>query len=217
MNVEKYQAAMPAPVGANAFVAYGGAAAQNRIVGDLLKYSKGDWLAGKEADELPAGTELVAGMQTLTVGFQRWENQRPTDARLGLLVDGFNPPARHELGDNDQSLWERDDFGKARDPWVPTNYIQLSDPADPKTIYTFTTSSRGGLSAIGKLCAEYGRGLAKEGREGQLPLVRLDSSSYAHKDRTLGRIKVPTLEIIGWVKADDFTRVRDDIKDEIPY
>ncbi len=216
--VEKQMGGLPAQVDTrNPFQAYGDAADQGHIVGELLKFSKGDWLAGQNADEIPEGTKLIAGMDTLRVGWQKWEAQRPTGQRLGLLVDGFVPPSREELGDDNEDLWERDDEGKPRDPWTATNFLQLIGPTNHEKVFTFTTSSKGGLGAIAKLCREYGRGIQREGRGEQYPLVRLDTGSYQHRDRGLGRIKFPAFALVGWVDKKDLAPVRDEIGDAIPF
>jgi hypothetical protein len=201
----------------NAFLTYGEAAGGGYIVGELLKFSKGDWLAGQENREIADMTKLVAVMDSLVVGWQRWENQRPVAYRMGLLVENFIPPPRDELGDTDEALWESDDAGDARDPWQPTNYLQLVDPKNPDAVFTFTTSSKGGLGAIAKLCREYGRTCEKEHREGQYPIVMFSTGSYAHRDRALGRIKVPQLTIVGWVRKSDLSPVVDPIKDVVPF
>jgi hypothetical protein len=215
---EETRNTLPTRAGGNVFAAYGeSAGTTSYIVGDLLKFSKGDWLYGQNNQELADGTKLVAVMDTLAVGWQRWKNQRPVEHRMGLLVDGFVPPPREELGDTDEGLWDRDDNNEARDPFQYTNYLQFVDPNNRDTVYTFTTSSKGGLSAVAKLCREYGRATEKEGREEQLPLVVLSTGSYAHRDRSLGRIKFPVLTIIGWVNKADFAPVVDPINDEVPY
>jgi hypothetical protein len=156
-------------------------------------------------------------MDSLVVGWQRWENQRPVAHRMGLLVENFVPPSREELGDNDEALWESDDDGDARDPWQLTNYLQFADPQKPDQVFTFTTSSKGGLGAVAKLCREYGRTREKEHREEQYPVVMLSAGSYAHRDRSLGRIKFPQLNIVSWVNKADLTPVVDPIDDKVPY
>jgi hypothetical protein len=217
METAETGAPLPAQTGVNPFAIYGEAAGGGRIVGELLKFSKGDFLAGQDSRLIAEGSKLVALMDTLEVGWQRWENQRPVSFRMGVLVEGFTPPPRHELGDNDRALWETDDDGEARDPWQMTNYLQLADASSKDKSFTFTTSSKGGLSAIAKLCREYGRAVEKEGRAEQYPLVRLDTGSYAHSNRAFGRIKLPQFSIIGWVAKSGMAPVRDPIGDDIPY
>ena len=214
---EKTKATLPAQTGGNPFAIYGEAAGGGYIVGELLKFSKGDWLAGQENREIADMTKLVAVMDSLVVGWQRWENQRPVAYRMGLLVENFIPPPREELGDSDEALWESDDNGDARDPWQLTNYLQLVDPKNKDTVFTFSSSSKGGLGAVAKLCREYGRISEKEHRDDQYPVVMLSAGSYAHRDRSLGRIKFPQFNIISWVRKSDLSPVVDPINDAVRY
>jgi len=124
------------------FLAYGKAGG-GAIIGELLKFAKGDYLAGQDNRLVPTGTRLVAAMETLETGWVRWADVKPTDRRMGLVVEGFTPAWRKELGDLDKALWERDDRGEPRDPWQKTEQIVLADPRDG-TLFTFTTSSEGG-------------------------------------------------------------------------
>jgi hypothetical protein len=177
------------------FEIYGNAVAPRQIVGDLLKFSKGDFVAGTQSEDLPEGTQLVAIMPTLNAGWVKWQNSMPVEQIMGPVGEGFTPPRRTELGDNDESQWESDDQGRRRDPWQMSNYLVLADP-ESKQLYTFTTSSRGGLGAVGELCKVYGKTIRQ--RPGQIPLVKLEVGSYKHRDPQLGRIKFPVFEIVGW-------------------
>src|SRR5262245_40051497 len=114
---------------ADYFKKYGEAATQRNIVGDLLKFNKfGEWVHGQYDDALPRGTRLAVHMQTLTIGWQKWQANRPADAVMGLVCDGFEPPRRNTLGDMDKAQWEKDgDDGKAKDPWQFSNLLVLSD------------------------------------------------------------------------------------------
>ena len=86
------------------------------------------------------------------------------------------------------------------DPWQRTNYLVFRDIGldthDEDRMYTFTTSSKGGISAIGKLCNQYGKGMRQHPSE--YPIVELQVDSYAHPIKEYGRIKVPMLELVGW-------------------
>lgn len=216
---QKSETAPPARAGdRDVFAAYGeSVAGSGFIVGELLKFSKGDWLAGQENREIPDGTKLIAVMDTLVVGWQRWENQRPVAYRMGLLIEEFIPPPREELGDNDPAMWECDDAGEPRDPWQLANYLQLVDPKNPEAVFTFTASSKGGLGAVAKLCREYARARDKEHREEQHPVVMLGTGSYAHRDRSFGRIKFPQFNIVSWVRKSDLAPVVDAINDEVSF
>jgi hypothetical protein len=191
------------PGGRNVFEAAGDAMTQGGvIVGKLLKFSKGDWVAGPDSEEIPNGTELVAVIPGIASGWQRWEDNRPVEQIMGLLIEGFVPPARSTLSHTDKSTWPIDGNGKPRDPWQPTIYAPMAT-VDAATIYTFTTSSDGGKRhAIGPLCKDYGNHIRHAPDE--LPVVKLDQDSYLHTDRTIGRVKYPEMPIARWVKAEKY-------------
>jgi len=186
----------------NYFAQYAEAASANQIEGKLLKFSKGDWTYGVDGLELPAGIRLVALMNTLTIGWQRWFGGKPTDTRFGLVANGYQPPNRQELGDQDSSLWEADANGDARDPWAFVNRFVLIRP-DDSAVFTFSTSSRGGINAIGELCKKYSRAVP-----GKYPLVSLEVGSYSHSDRSIGKVKFPTFNVVEYVDAAPFDEAR---------
>lgn len=177
----------------NFFSSYARAANRRTIVGDILKFSKGDWAAGQNDEEIDEGSQFVAMMDELMIGWVRWDGGRPVEHRMGKLVEGFHPAKRAELGDMDEAEWEYDGGGKKRDPWQLTNYLILKD-RDTDRLFTFAPSSRGGLSAIGQLCEAYGKAI--RAKPDQFPVVEIGTSSYKHD--SYGKIKVPTLTVVGW-------------------
>jgi hypothetical protein len=193
----------------NPWLDYGNAATARSIVGTLLKFSKGDFVAGKDGRVIPIGTEMVPNMDSLEVGWVRWENDTPTEHRMGRVVDAFVPPKRSELGDNDQELWERDDDGPS-DPWEFTNYLVMLAKNDSEA-FTFVTSSRGGLNAIGELCKTYGKQMRQ--RPDQYPVIVLEVGSYMHREKSYGRIKFPIFKTIGWTDKEPYA---DPIGDDTP-
>ena len=197
----------------NAFLAYGNAATTRSIIGTLLKFTKGDYIAGSDAEEIPLGTQFVANMDMLSVGWLKWEGAKPIEPCMGLVAEAFEPPRRRELGDLDESEWETDDNGARKDPWQFTNYLLMFEKASGE-IYTFTTSSKGGLSAIGQLSKTYGKEIRQ--RPDSYPVIELGVSSYLHRDRKLGRIKVPTFKIVGGVDKKDYQAPTDDSTPEAP-
>ena len=181
---------------ANPFTAYGEQASQKSIVGQLLRFTKGDFLAGQEDEEVPVGTQFVANMDEMLAGWIRWEANKPTDHVMGKVSDGYQPPRRNELGDSDKEMWEVDDRGEPRDPWQFSNYLLMKGTGDDDELYTFTTSSKGGLNALGDLCKSYGKAMAQ--RPNEYPVIEIGVRAYDHANRSYGRIKVPTFEIKGW-------------------
>ena len=95
---------VPGAPGKNPFEAYADDVDNKMTVGSLLKFVKGDWLVGRDKEEL-AERELVAVVSGLMHGWLRWENNRPTGHAMGLLVEGFIPPKRDVLGDLDRAQW----------------------------------------------------------------------------------------------------------------
>jgi hypothetical protein len=188
-----------AQVGDNPYTAYANAALAHNLTGTLLKFSKGDYLAGQDNREIAVGTRLVANMDSYTIGWVRWSNGRPTEQLMGRVVDCFKPARRNDLGDNDSDLWETDDKGAPRDPWQFTNNLVLADPENGE-LFTFSTSSLGGRRAIEKLCLLYGRELPRHGNE--WPVVELQVDSYQHSNKSYGRIKDPVFKIVGWIAKD---------------
>ena len=85
--------------------------------GRLLKFVKGEWLAGD--DVLKDGTEFVAHIDQLIRGWVKFEDGKVVDRNhLGKVADGFKPPSREELGDTDPKKWaEKDADNRPRDPW----------------------------------------------------------------------------------------------------
>jgi hypothetical protein len=181
----------------NPFEAYGEATVNRHIVGQLLKFAKGDYVTGDGA-EIPIGTRMIAIMSLLLVGWIKWVDGVSVEHRMGAVADGYMPPRRAELGDDDETRWSVDEQGRPRDPWQLANYLILANP-DTQELYTFTTGSRGGLSAIGELSKKYGRHIRQA--PGDLPLIELEVGSYMHRDKAFGKIKVPILNVVNWTNG----------------
>ena len=107
--------ALAMPPGYDPYAAYGEATSSdaNKL---FIGFKNGEYFYGQDKDEIPLGTKLIANMACLRIGFRRWENQRPVEEVMGLLLDGFRLPARAELGFLDKSTWEIQDDGTPRDP-----------------------------------------------------------------------------------------------------
>ena len=191
----------------NPFTSYGEAASQKSIVGTLLRFTKGDYLAGQEDEEVPVGTQFVANMDELSAGWIRWEANKPSDTVMGKIAEGYQAPRRNELGDDDKAQWEVDNQGQQRDPWQFSNYLLLKGTGDDDELYTFTTSSKGGLNAIGDLCKVYGAAMAQHPAE--YPVIAIGVNAYDHPNRSFGRIKVPTFKVVSWAKKSVFAEATD--------
>lgn len=184
----------------NPFTAYGSSMSGSRsIIGKLLKFTKGDYTAGQENEEVAENTRLVANMDTFLIGWQKWLDDKPSGEEMGLLKDSYTPPRRDELGDTDQEKWGVGPDGNVRDPWQFTNRVILKKPGKSKNgegLFTFITGSRGGIGAMTRLCQAYGEEMRAHPDEN--PVVTLGVGSYVHSD--FGKIKFPIFSIVGWEK-----------------
>jgi hypothetical protein len=189
------------------------------FAGDLLKFKKGFWYRGEIGKPVENGTRVIVNMGQLWTGWIKWQDKKPVEYRGGVLT---TPVDRKELGDEDKSKWERDARGDAKDPWVLTDMLVVRD-IETGDLMTFSTSSAGGRSLVGKLCT-----VMKDNymlRPGQFPVCELGASSYEHRDH--GTVFKPALNVVGWqpwdpdaieVTPDDpRTLVAKDLDDEIPF
>jgi hypothetical protein len=191
---------VPLVPGKNPFEDYADRVDNQMLLGRLLKFTKGDWLIGRDGEECPH-KELVALMPGLMHGWLRWEDNLAVEHIMGLLMEGFVPPARDTLGYTDKTTWELND-DKPQDPWSQGVYLPMIT-INGETIYTFATSSDGGRRrAIAPLCREYGNRMRQHPDE--LPVVGLEQDSYQHPNRSIGRVKYPLLPIKQWVKAEPY-------------
>lgn len=199
--------------GTNPFLAYSTAVNRRTIVGDLLRFSKGDWTAGQNDEEIEEGTQFVALMDELTIGWTKWEGGKPVEHQLGRLIEGYRPAKRSDLGDSDETQWETDNAGQRRDPWVLVNHLILKE-VDSDRLYTFAPSSRGGLNAIGQLCEAYGKAI--RAKPDQLPIIEVGVSAYKHSNTEYGKVKIPVLKVVGWTPKAEAMAALDASADEAP-
>lgn len=195
----------PAVNARNAFETYGQQMSMTSISGTLIKFNKGDWVTGDDED-LDEGMELVCNMDQLMVGWIKWVDNKPAEQLMGPVAEGYQPQRRNELGDQNQAEWEPDQDGRPRDPWQFSNYIVMKEPgqdASDEYLYTFATSSKGGLGALGQLCKTYGKEMRT--RPDDYPIVKLESDYYTHA--TYGRIYTPILTVVGWEPKAQFEAV----------
>ena len=180
------------------FEAYGEeVASRANITGQLLRFTKhGEYKAGQDQDEVAEGTRLLAHMPGLKRGWVKWNEGQPVRHIIGLIAEGYTPPKREELGDMDESEWAELN-GRPIDPWQMTNYLVMLD--EEGELYTFVTSSKGGLSAVGELATAYGK--HRRMKPSEIPVVELHARSYQHKD--YGETFAPVLKIVGWAEIPE--------------
>ena len=176
-------------------------ASRRMFIGGLVKHVKGEWQMGSAKDLIPPDQRFIAVMATLTVGYLKWGGGKPIDSQMGLVADGIRPPQRNDLEDLDSKTWETDEDGDRNDPWQKTTLLVLASASEPHELYTFSTTTVGGQSAIGDLCEAHAR--TTEG-VGQYPVVTLGTGAYDHKIKSRGRVHVPVFRVVDCVEAGPF-------------
>ena len=182
--------------------AYGKAASGGggQIVGKLLKFNKGDWYAGKEEEELAEGTKMIVNVDSALAGWTRWEDNRPVEQDMGQIIEAYQPKRRADLGHNEKDEWEVDNQGVPRDPWQFSNQVLLKS-VKGSDYFTFITSSKGGINALGRMIDKYVDACMERG-EDILPVVALGKDSYNHAEYK--KIWVPTFTIVDFVPVKSF-------------
>jgi hypothetical protein len=181
------------------FAALAASLVQPGMDGTPIKFSKGKWLAGRGNDEYSAdGKMLVADLENLMIGWRQWRDKRIVDQVVGMVADHFKPPQRNDLGDLDESQWERDTSGNPVDPWQLGFFMRLVDEEGDEA-FAWSATSNGARRAVGKLVDAFAKRRRKHPNACK-PLVKLSTDFYRHQ--SYGRVDVPLLEIIEWRSSD---------------
>jgi hypothetical protein len=202
LNTNQNTNALAIRGGIDPFTIYANAVTPRTIIGTLIKFSKGEYLAGKDGVVIPIGTRFTACVDELMAGWARWSDGKPAEHLMVRIADGVPPLKREDLGHTDRSLWDLDDRGQPKDPWQFINYLLLMD--DEGRLYTYTTASRGGLSAIAGLCRTYVSTRRKYPDDHLV--ISLGVDSYQHTNRDYGRIKFPVFEVASHEPKAGFTQ-----------
>ncbi len=198
------------------YAAYGRAVASDAT--PFLKFVKGEYQFGQDNEPLVLGTRLAPNMAELKAGFIKWHNGEPINEVTVRIADGEPPPQREDLDTQDETAWEMDSNGVAIDPWGIVNTLPFKNPENGEE-YIFTTGSKGGIGALGKLATAYGSHRQKH--EGKMPIVQIGASSYRHK--TYGEVHFPVFRIVSWASEADLiagkpdAEAEENLNDEIPF
>ena len=117
---------------------------------------------------------------------------------MGYVRDRFLPQWRTELGYTDKRLWELNNKDEPKDPWQDTVKFVAADPDDGE-LFTFTSSSVGGLKAARKLSQDYAKG--RKQHPDEWPVIEL--AVHVWESASYGRMKDPSFPVVGWLPKDD--------------
>ena len=118
--------------------------------GDLLKFNgkDGKWTAGPQGTEIAIGTELVAIVSAMLVGFVRWEDGELVGEEMVPLTEDYDPKVlRASLGDTDRTLWPPGEDGQAQNPWREACKLPMKRSDDRRRVHVLNVERREGLAA----------------------------------------------------------------------
>ena len=184
--------------------------------GEQLSFKKGIWYRGfgDKARVLKNGTNLIVNAPNMMAGWVKWADNEsgkrfPQYTPMRFPAAGDDPIERNTLGDDDESVWEKDDNGKRQDPWKPVLAFPVRIGDDEGIHHVL-------LSTVSSCIAAYGlyRDVMDELKMhgGELPIVTIgsDKTSRDVTKEVNGKKKtskqtwdVPTFVISGWAEAID--------------
>src|SRR5262249_2293813 len=170
------------------------------LIGRLVKFSKGEFLKGQDADVVPLGSMFVVACDMTLSGYIRWEDGKPVEHKLIRIASGDRPYRREDLGHLDKERWPEDAKGERRDPWQPAIYLPIMDSEGE--LATFTTGSASGIRSVHRLLRRYATHARRH--PGFYPLVKLQASFFKHSDKQIGKIFYPDFEPAGYVERTEF-------------
>ena len=161
--------------------------------GDLIKlnYRDGQWTRGEGKSPISATETFIANPNEIIDGWLKFVDGKLVDKDLARLTDGLMPKEPEELPDRDERRWPMGRDGKRRDPWQRALYLPMKG-ADGE-VCAFSATGGGAIEEVADFVDMYRRA----DRGGKLPVVRLGSRSYEHKEYGYD-IFVPTLKLVGW-------------------
>jgi hypothetical protein len=191
------------------------------VAGTFFKFDgkEGKFVKSQDDAGIPEGSEYVVIYEQIQCGWVKFNGKGVTPERKqGAIFEGFVPPPRDTLGDDDESAWETGLNGKPQDPWQFQILLPLLSTEDDE-LFIFQTSSLTGRRACDAVIRMCGKMQAKE--PDSYPVVKLRISGFEHKDERVGWIKTPAFDRVGKApKANatlaDTTR-EGDLDDEIPF
>jgi hypothetical protein len=122
-------------------------------IGKLIKFSKGEYLKGMDAEVVPVESMFSVACDLMLRGFILWRDGKPVEHKVVSIASGKPLPRRDDLGHDDQSMWPVDAKGDPRDPWQPVMYMPMM--SEEGELATFTTGSASGIKSVNRLLRRY--------------------------------------------------------------
>jgi hypothetical protein len=157
------------------------------LMGQVLRFRKGEWLFGSEKQKIADGARFVAIMNEARHGWLKWNEDKTATHVVGKIIEGFESPPREELDCRDEKEWPIGLMsGKKEDPWKNVVYLPLMS-VDGEQLLTFSSTTRTGNPAFWKLIDRY-QWLGRK-HPGQYPIIEIQSTGY--DDKRYGWVDTP--------------------------
>ena len=151
-----------------------------------LKFLKtGEWIHGRDNDEIEADELLAVNPASFVIGWQGWVDGKPKDGPVVPVSQRATLPQESEL----EALPEGEMNG-----WSKILGVTFKSVKEGVTLQ-YNTSSYGGKTAISKLMRDVGMGMV-EHPDAPIALVKLSGDSYKHAK--YGTIHTPVITVDGW-------------------
>jgi hypothetical protein len=188
--------------------------------GTFFKFAKdGKFRKTADDEEVPEGTELVVVYDQIQVGWIKFNGKgNEPDRKMGPVFDGFMPPPRKTLGDDDESQWQLGLDHKPADPWQHQVLIPLLNPKTDELL-VFNTTSLTGRREAGNLIKHCDRVRKKE--PDVYPVIRLKIGGFNHRDERVGWVETPKFAVVGSAPKDNAaaatSAIDKDLNDTVPF
>jgi len=156
----------------------------------FMKFTKGEWLVGREEAEPDAKSLWALNPFSATRGYICWGEGAPIDERMASLTA---PPV------DPSTLPSHTDSDRGWEVQMGVELVCVEGDMAGTTV-AFGSSSRGGLQAIQKLLTSLMK-QAESGGDDIVPVMTLGSDSYKHPK--FGRVYTPEMEIKEWCTLED--------------
>ena len=156
---------------------------------NYIKFSKGDWLIGKEQETFPENSfEAIPDLPNLENGYVCWKDGQLTD-ELWFGI-GEDLPSKVSLPDHGPYTQQND--GWSQNVRFQMNILPTMGVESP--IYAqFTASSGGGQRAVGDMMKAWVREMKTGKYDTKVPVFKFSSDSYKHS--TYGKVYVPLMTL----------------------
>jgi hypothetical protein len=190
------------------------------VSGSPFKFAKdGVFRKTLDDEEIKEGTSLVVIYDQIQAGWIKFMGKgTPPERRMGPLFDGYVPPPRSELGDEDEKQWDTDLSGKPADPWQHQMLVPMLNP-ETGELLIFGTTSLTGRREVGNLIRHCKHMQVRE--PDQYPVIKLQVGGFQHRDERIGWVRTPKFVVIGKAPKHNTsaadTTIAGDLNDQIPW